>query len=1018
MNIQDILQEYIEQIIPQMVQQGFHFTLVKGGEGYEHLAEQSHFAHIINGIFGVSRLLTYLEEEGIFALDERQYRRVLSLYTAHDLHKTEAKIGGSEFAISLEDVERAVKSLTLNQFAETTPEEHRAANVHLRSSHKGDFIDAFADDPRIWTLIRIADSMASMTSAGASSALRSLQRYIQDLCPEFALNYALHFHKLSDVRGVLTNLLHNLIGNTLKRDVDLFPLLFFTDGIVYIGPKKIESFDRNEFITNLSKNLLSEGLSSVRSLEQAKEGMRKKEYSFQKYVYLFADIEIVLEAIFEYALEVKPDAKIGEKIVKEFFGKKQAVFSDVKEFIEKLNISLEEVKEFNQLWFTVTRYLLMVDGVVRDLLGEKDRLSWFFQTFKVRADIQQPLIDASPIFLRGKGGKYVAIIGYHFLKGGDFAEHPVIQYPPNEVLTILQKKLLAAFEQHDLSQAKQMVSQDLGIEEDVENYLQENLIFSWEQRLQLTNDAFATYTKPKKKKTSNICTLCSRDSKDNMPMREGIFGDFVQGFSNRNLPRKIQSDNMSWCPVCYLEFMLRSIAGLTLPSGTDKSKSKRLFLYVLPTFSFTPEHLNWLSRKVLKPFKQLTRLQIRDYGKDLPGHARIWLENKALEEDMLDKLMRIFEREAERMEQQKQDSGREPVGDRLLTTSLQQSNYLLFIWEKAAYGSTQDDSQIPTRSEMWAKALFASVIIGALTSCKVVVTEKPYFPLSDPTELKSSILLDAPHNILRGILPDRSGAISLADFRKMLDICAAVWQINSDVTRRTKDKHVAERLERITTEPLAGAFFYKEFARLNEEKKPHDVYTLACQILLEQLGGDKMILSQQLAEKSMELFLPYRRSMKQQRGKARSYELMFRETADGFKQIYKSVVPAHAGTTVEAEQMSEVKNLLSGKLLKGLERRQESKRGDGKVNPWRGDLKTLVMEFVTLVVDRLFLEYAHGSFTEFNQAVNSMADGIFFVTDMNINDKWEQYNKLVETWKKAHPASNNEAQDNEGGSDV
>ena len=1001
MNLQDILQDYIEQIIPQMINQNFHLTLVKGGKDYPHLSEQSHFSHIINGLFGLSRLLGYLEEKDIYTLDERQYRRVLSLYTTHDLHKTEEKMGSSEFSISLENVERGVKSLKLAQFAQTTSEEHRAANVHFRSSHKGDF-QAF-DDLREWTLVRIADAMASMTHAGDSQALGTLARYMQELCPELALNYTLYSHELSDVRGVLTNLVHNLMSNKLQQSANLFPLLFFADGVVYLGPKKVENFSRNKCIKHLSKNLLNEGLASVRAFDQAKEAMRSQKYDFQSYVYLFADIETLLEVTVEYALNAKPDVKFAEKGINNLFKKQQTVFSDAQEFNEKMNISLEEPKEFNQLWFTVNRCLLLVDSLVRDLIDRGNRLSWFIKIFDIRPEVQKALIAFAPIFLKGGLGKYVMVIGYHFLKGKGFAERSAIQYPPSEVLAILQQKLLTAFKQHDLSQAKQLVSKDLGIEEDVENYLQENLMFSWEQHLQLTNDAIATYIKPKKKKTSRICTLCSRDSEFNMPMREGVFGDFVQGFSNRNLPRKVQSENMCWCPVCYLEFMLRSIARLTLPSGTDKAKSKRLFLYILPTFSFTPEHLKWLS-KVLSPFRELTRLQVRDYGKDLPGHPRIWLENRTFQEDVLEKFVQLFEREAERMEHYKQETGKEPVGDRLLTTPLNQTNYLLFVWEKAAYGSTQDDAQIPTRSEMWTKAIFASVILSGLTSCKVIVTEKPYPPFSDFSQMKSTIFLDAPHNILRGILPDRTGAISLIDFNKLLDVCAAVWQINSDVTRRAKDKHVAERLERMTTEPLAGAYFYKEFARLNEEKTPYELYTRACQILLEQLGGEKMVLSKQLAEKSMELFLPYKRSMKHQRGKARSYELMFREAADGFKKIYKKVVPVHAGTTVEAEHIDEVKNLLSGKLLKGLERRQESKRGDGKVNPWRGDLKFLVQEFVELIVGNLFLEHSHGSFTEFNQAVNSMADGIFFVTDMKINEKWEQYNKLVEEWKKSQAA--------------
>lgn len=1000
MELNEILQVYTNDILPKMLDQNFHLTLVKGGRNYPHLPEQSHFAHIINGVFGLSRLLNYLQQQNIYAIDERQYRRVLSLYTTHDLHKTEAKIGTSEFAIALEDIQQVKHALGLDQFAETTAEEHRAANVHFRSGHKGDFL-AFGD-LREWTLVRIADSMASMTRAGDADGLGTLERYLSDLCPELALNYRFYYDELNDVRGVLTNLLHTLIGKTLQQELGLFPLMFFAAGVVYLGPKKLGNFNRNEYINTLSKSLLTEGLSSVRAVDQAKEGMRTQKYDFQSYVYLFADIETLLQVTAEFAWNVKPDVKFAEKAVDDFFKKKQTAFADSQDFMQKLGISLEEPKEFLQLWFKVNRYLLVVDSLVRDLITKDDRLAWFINAFGLPAKLHDPLNNATPIFLRGGLGKYVFVVGYHFLKGENFLSRSAIQMAPEDVMDILGQRVLAAFQRHDLSAARQVVAQDLKIEEDLENYLQENLIFSWQPQVQLLSDGFETYSKPKKKKTSNICTLCSRDSSANMPMREGVFGDFVQGFSNRNLPRKIQSDNMSWCPTCYLEFMLRSIARLALPSGADKASSKRLYLYVLPTYFFTPEHTLWLN-KVLKPFKQLTRLEVRSYGKDQPGHPRIWLEDRTFDADLIGKLLKGFERETERLEQIRQQIGKEPVGDRLLTTALNQTNYMLFIWEKAAYGSSED-AQIPTRSEMWAKAVFAAAMIAGLTSCKVIVTEKPYLPVVDLSTLKSTLILDAPHNILRGILPDRTGAISLVDVCKLLDLGSALWQINSDVSRNTKDKHVAARLELVTTEPLAGACFYKEFARVNEEKSPYDLYTLACQVLLDHLGGTKMELAKQLAEKSMELYLPYRRSAKQQRGKARTYELIFREAADEFKAIYKQVIAGHAGQSITPESLAEVKTLLCGRLLKALERRQESKRGDGKVNPWRKDLKFLVQEFIDLLVDQLFIGRSHGSFTEFNQMINSMADGIFFVTDVNLQNKWEQYHERVEAWKQANAA--------------
>jgi len=126
--MKDILQEYIDRIIPQMFDVGYHLKLAKGGEAYEHLSEQSLFSHIINGVFGFSNLWRILDDKGIFPYDEEQYRKFLSLYTTHDMHKTEEeKIGTSEFSVSLTAIEDEVSKLGLSDFADTTSFAHRAA---------------------------------------------------------------------------------------------------------------------------------------------------------------------------------------------------------------------------------------------------------------------------------------------------------------------------------------------------------------------------------------------------------------------------------------------------------------------------------------------------------------------------------------------------------------------------------------------------------------------------------------------------------------------------------------------------------------------------------------------------------------------------------------------------------------------------------------------------------------------------------------------------------------------------
>ena len=54
-NLNRILEDYVEQVVPAMLRCGYHLRLVKGGPEYAHLPEQSHFAHIVNGAFEIGR---------------------------------------------------------------------------------------------------------------------------------------------------------------------------------------------------------------------------------------------------------------------------------------------------------------------------------------------------------------------------------------------------------------------------------------------------------------------------------------------------------------------------------------------------------------------------------------------------------------------------------------------------------------------------------------------------------------------------------------------------------------------------------------------------------------------------------------------------------------------------------------------------------------------------------------------------------------------------------------------------
>lgn len=158
---------------------------------------------------------------------------------------------------------------------------------------------------------------------------------------------------------------------------------------------------------------------------------------------------------------------------------------------------------------------------------------------------------------------------------------------------------------------------------------------------------------------------------------------------------------------------------------------------------------------------------------------------------------------------------------------------------------------------------------------------------------------------------------------------------------------------------------------------------------------------EKIAQKSLEIALP---SGASGRGKARRYELVFREAVSAMRQAQKMIPEmreaAIGGHQPSEQSIAELKCLIAGTLLKGLERRQESRRGEIYVRAWGEDLGQLVGEFVDILVDDLYLGRAGGSFARFLRLENSLADGIYYYTDRHLREVWNEYNQQKVTRKE------------------
>jgi CRISPR type I-D-associated protein Csc3/Cas10d len=992
-----------------MLRRNYHLVLVKGGPDYPYQPEQSHFTHIINGIFGLIGLIKFCvqNQANSLEIDETSLKKALALFTIHEVHKATdyEPIGSTEFSIPLARLREEYEKLRLNEFVELDEHSMRAANVHKRSTKQGDLMLAKENASLLWLLVRLADTLASVHSPEETCS--SLMIYLPKLGPSFLQNhpagkFTLYYHEMSDVRGVLTNLIHQASAKFFTEKYGFHPLLFFATGTVYLGVKEI-NLDHSDLLEEVTTRVLSNLTSYEDSIEAIKGGLRKKNSDFEKYVYSFATIERLLEVIREDTILSKPNTKTAEKEIEAIASKRKDLPKNWLETVEnRYGISISAAKEevsFNEIWSLARRYLLYVDTLLRDLNPDQGRLDWFLRTFDIPHEVAKNLQNEQGIWSRGGVGKYVLVISYHFLRSDNFYDRPCEALPREQVIDRLHRLVLDAMRKMDTRAGREAVVAELGFRQDILVYLRENLHTSLTRENILNSDVMNAYISEKHKGHSNkICSLCNRRSDYIDELRTGILDDFGRVFSNRVLPAYEAPGGLRvWCPICHLEFIFRKLTGLGLPTRATYKKSYRIYLYLLPTFSFTPEHLR-LFRPIFNSFQKITNLNVRDYGTDF-GIPHFWLERREFSPEWTEQLQEALEKAADKISKW---GGRNYIGERIsVQRSQAQPHYYLIVWEKTAQDSDKEDVRLATRTEAWVKAVLASLILGGFTSCRIFVSERPFLPISDPNQLKTTITLDSPPPALRGILGKRVDTISLygrergqkSNLENALDMSAAIWAVTTNL-KPGKDKHVSGRLEHVNVNPLAGAYFYKEFARENEGYSPRSPLDIACEVLLENQGGDLMDLVEKIAEKSLQIALPLSGSG---RGKPHRYELVFREAVSAIRQAQKAIPGMRqamtSGKKPYQEIITELKRLSAGKLLKSLERRKASGRGDVMVRAWGEKLGSLVGDFIDLLIDDVYLTRAGGNLATFIRLENNLADGIYYYTDRNLSRLWEEYKR-------------------------
>lgn len=1055
MQYHSILREYLrDYALPAMLDLGWTSKAAKsylwaGAQRPEYQIDQPLRTHILNGLYSITRLLEYLQARGYYRISEHEFKRLLVLYTLHDAYKdsdlAKTRTGTSEFGVPLEPIEELLERTNLREFVPIKAEDIRAGMVSLLSDRVSDFSATTPGTSRLLTLVHLADAFASQQTARdyktAENRLSEITRHdavtarqeqrlskrlgtdVQEDDVKPTLKF--YYHELDEYRGLSTLLIHQATGDVLEG-LGLYPLLYYANGILYVGPEGIEA-DTDELRMKITTLLFAkikteaggQSLTVARDACDPRKGMK-----VEKYAYLFCSLETLFQAVIEVTRLNNVKGFVGKTVTTRVQKKK---YPQASVFYERFGIPQNVDNEDHQAqnWMAAAKLVMAAENIAEALISG-DTLEWLFSTFRTPSTIAAAIKENSKQLRDGGIADHCIIIAYHWLVQARFTvqERSWQEVESSRIQEEATKVALRALKPYNkIDLLLSFAEKELGIQSDARDYLKSTLMFSFDRRRMQDEDPLEEYEKERRRSHKRLCCICNRPitaqlSKKGSEIKTGIADMQALVFSNRRSPSvENKNDMLVWCPMCYLEFMLRKLSGQGYPAGSDYDASYRLQLYLLPDYSFTPQLWTDTGQDLLKSFyaekTTVSKLHLRG-GKDEPGLPAQWLEQRSVDGRWLDKVRSMFANQAEFMKTPtKSGKPRSNYGDRLIF-SMHQPNYMLITYDNVVSRSA-DKNLAPTHIEVWTKALYAATLIHLLTGARVYITDKPYLTITRPEQMKTIIEMEGLHPLLYGLFPvqrvgtgdnftfqsasETNARLPLACLVTLLDLLAAVWEINAALQtgrpdeRRNLDKQVASVLEEVRSNFLAGATFYKE--RERDKAAPYPAFIRACQILLprqkdrpdpirhilyedgyelmiDKEGGTMINLAQEITDTSLKLYLPFTYPAA---GRAHRYESIFRTGVE--------VIKANAGTgSSDDELIAKV----AGNVLKRLD------RISGGAKPTFGEKRVQVAQkFAELLVKQLFSELCRHSVSKLTHQENAYADAIYFFTAQQIDARWEQH---------------------------
>ncbi|HDQ72316.1 MAG TPA: type I-D CRISPR-associated protein Cas10d/Csc3 [Chloroflexi bacterium] len=229
----------------------------KGGE--------SLYTHVLNGIFVLETLRQLL------GLSDTEARVLYTAVTVHDINKVPGQQGAFGKLATCENLAAEIERLGMQDFIPDWREylEDVTSLVRGHSGHHhsgGERWNAKRESVyglglervnALLHLVRAADvadlSHTLEDSKFKADFLGHLNAYLAD--SGRPVQYEFFTHRLTEQRGILTNVIHNAIAAELRERYGLIPLLYYPDGIAYLAEKGCTPVIGDEDLSRIAERI-------------------------------------------------------------------------------------------------------------------------------------------------------------------------------------------------------------------------------------------------------------------------------------------------------------------------------------------------------------------------------------------------------------------------------------------------------------------------------------------------------------------------------------------------------------------------------------------------------------------------------------------------------------------------------------------------------------------------------------------------------------------------------------------